>query len=40
MNEQLNGRSFAEEEKLLLLFSGLMSETPLDMILWVFAAWD
>jgi hypothetical protein len=24
----------------LLLFSGLMSETPLDMILWVFAAWD
>jgi hypothetical protein len=39
IKEQLKGRSFAEENELLSVFSELMSEIPPDMIFWVFADW-
>jgi hypothetical protein len=40
MKEQLKERSFAEEEELLPVFSELMSEIPLGMILPMFADWN
>jgi hypothetical protein len=40
MKEQLKGRSFTEEEEFLSVFSELMNEIPLDMIMRVFADWD
>jgi hypothetical protein len=40
MKEQLKGRSFAEEEELASALSELMSKSPPDMILRVFADWN
>jgi hypothetical protein len=40
MKEQLNGKSFAEEEELLLVHSQHMNEIPPDMILRVLAKRD
>jgi hypothetical protein len=40
MKEQLKGGIVAEEQELLSVRSQLMSETPPDMILRVFADWD
>jgi hypothetical protein len=40
VKEQLKERSFAEEEKRILVLSELMSEIPPDMILRVFTHWN